>query len=60
MTDLTLWIDQEISKLKIDRDRLMFRLKQDIGLPILPITAGEVPLIDLTEAEDNNVYNYDL
>jgi HSP20 family protein len=53
MADLTLWIDQEISKLKRDMDRLMFRLKQDIGLPILPITAGEVPLIDLTEAEDN-------
>lgn len=53
MADLTLWIDQEISKLKGDMDRLMFRLRQDIGLPILPITAGEVPLIDLTETEDN-------
>jgi len=31
----------------------MLRLRQDIDLPILPITAGEVPLIDLTETEDN-------
>jgi HSP20 family protein len=53
MADLTRWIDQEISKLKRDMDSLMFRLRQDIGLPILPLTAGEVPLIDLTETEDN-------
>ncbi len=31
----------------------MFRLGQDLGLPILPMTAGEVPLIDVTETEDN-------
>jgi len=53
MAELNLWIDQEISKLKKDMDRLMVRLRQDVGLPILPISAGAVPLIDLTETEDN-------
>ena len=45
MADLTRWIDQEISKLKKDMDRLMFRLRQDIAVTGSVNQKGEIQAI---------------
>lgn len=53
MPELTIWIDQEISKMKRDMDRLMCRLCNDFDMPLLPSIVRKVPFIHLSETEDH-------
>lgn len=52
MPELTIWIDQEISKMKRDMDRLMCRLCNDFDMPLLP-SIRKVPFIHLSETEEH-------
>lgn len=53
MPELTLWIDQEISKLKRDMDRLMSRFCTDFDMPLLPRIVSKVPFIQLSQTADH-------
>jgi HSP20 family protein len=49
MPQLTLWKNQEISKLRRDMDRLFSRLWDDFSMPVSPRSEYERPFIDLLE-----------
>lgn len=52
MTELILWKNQEINRLRRDIDRLFDRLWDDFGMPLSRRIEREVPSIDLSETED--------
>ena len=52
MPQLTLWKNQEISKLRRDMDRLFSRLWDDFSMPVSPRSEYERPFIDLSEKGD--------
>ena len=60
MTELTLWKDQEIRKLRKDMDRLFNRLWSDFGVSVLPEEIEEGPYIDLTETDDTLIVTAEL
>ncbi len=52
MTKLTLWKNQEMSKLRKDMDNLFSRLWSSFGVSVFPGERAGAPYIDLSEAED--------
>ncbi len=52
MSELVLWKDQEIRRLRKDMDRLFSRLRNGFGAPAWPGEALEGLYIDLLERED--------
>jgi len=52
MPGLIIWKNQEINRLRRDMDRLFSRLWDDFGVPVLPRTVRDGPLMDLSETED--------
>jgi HSP20 family protein len=52
MSELILWKNQEITKLRRDMRRLFNRFWYDFGVPIFPEGITEPPSIDLSETED--------
>ncbi|MCP4668982.1 MAG: Hsp20/alpha crystallin family protein [Deltaproteobacteria bacterium] len=52
MSELVLWKDQEIRRLRRDMDRLFSRMRTGFGAPALPGMAFEGLFIDLLERED--------
>lgn len=55
MPELTIWIDQEMRKLKRDMDRLMYRFCNDFDMPVLPRVVSKVPFINLLQTKDHLV-----
>jgi HSP20 family protein len=55
MPELTIWIDQEMRKLKRDMDRLMYRFCNDFDMPVLPRLVSKVPFINLLQTKDHLV-----
>jgi HSP20 family protein len=56
MPGLTLWKQQEIDRMRRDMDRLFTRLWDDFGISHhLPRITRDVPVLDLSETEDNLV-----
>jgi len=53
MSELVLWKDQEIRRLRKDMDRLFSRLRNGFGAPAWPGEALEGLYIDLLEREDS-------
>lgn len=53
MPELTLWKNQEISKLRRDMDRLFSRLWDDFSMPSPLGSAYERPFMDLLETGDH-------
>jgi len=51
MPQLTIWKNQEISKLRRDMDQLFSRLWDDFSMPVSPRSEYEKPFIDLLEKE---------
>jgi HSP20 family protein len=52
MSELILWKNQEITKLRRDMQRLFNRFWYDFGVPILPEEITEPPSIDVSETKD--------
>ena len=52
MSELILWKNQEMTKLRRDMRRLFNRFWYDFGVPIFPEEITESPSIDLSETED--------
>lgn len=52
MTQLIIWKNQEMNRLRRDMDRLFSRMCSSFGIPFLPGEAPGGPFIDLTESED--------
>jgi len=52
MSELILWKNQEMTKLRRDMQRLFNRFWYDFGVPIFPEEITEPPSIDLSETED--------
>ena len=52
MSELILWKDQEMTKLRKDMQRIFNRFWYDFGVPILPDEIAEPVSIDLSETED--------
>jgi len=52
MSELILWKNQEIVKLRRDMQRLFNRFWYGFGVQIPPQEAGGIPSIDLSETED--------
>ncbi len=60
MPELTIWIDQEMRKLKRDMDRLMYRFCNDFDMPLLPRVVSKVPFINLLQTKDHLVVNAEI
>ena len=52
MSELILWKNQEMTKLRKDMQRIFNRFWYDFGVPILPDEIAEPVSIDLSETED--------
>ncbi len=52
MVKLTLWKDQEMTKLRRDIDRLFSRFWSDFGMKLFAGQISEGPSIDMAETED--------
>ena len=52
MSELILWKNQEISKMRRDMQRLFNRFWYGFGVPMFPEEAGGIPSIDISETED--------
>ena len=52
MSELILWKNQEIVKLRRDMQRLFNRFWYGFGVQMFPEEAGGIPSIDLSETED--------
>lgn len=52
MSELSLWKDEEMRKLRKDMDRLFNRLWSNFGVSAFPEEIGEGPYIDLIETDD--------
>jgi HSP20 family protein len=60
MSELILWKNQEINKLRKDLDRLFTRLSSGFGAPLIPAHMGRGPIIDLSETEDTLILKAEL
>ena len=60
MSGLTLWKNNEISKLKRDIDFLYERMCRDFGISQLMDSLREGPLVNITETKDSFVVRADL
>jgi HSP20 family protein len=60
MTELTLWMNEEMNKLRRDMERLFSRYRSDFGIGLLPWEEDVGPFFDLTETKDTLVLRVDL
>ena len=60
MTELTLWMNEEMNKLRRDMERLFSRYQSDFGIGLLPWEEDVGPFFDLTETKDTLVLRVDL
>jgi HSP20 family protein len=60
MTELTLWMNEEMNKLRKDMDRLFSRYRSDFGIGISPMEDEAGPFIELSETKDILVLSVDL
>jgi HSP20 family protein len=55
MTELILWKEKEMTKMRRDMDRLFNRFFYDFGLPLPPDDRAGAPAFNLSETEDDLV-----
>jgi HSP20 family protein len=60
MTELTLWMNEEMNKLRRDMERLFSRYRSDFGIGLLPWESEAGPSFDLSETKDRLVLRVDL
>ena len=60
MTELTLWMHEEMNKLRRDMERLFSRYRSDFGVELLPWEEDVGPSFDLSETEEKLVLRVDL
>ena len=60
MTELTLWMNEEMNKLRRDMERLFSRYRSDFGIGMLPWESDAGPFFDLSETKDRLVLRVDL
>jgi len=60
MSELTLWKNQQMNKLRKDMDSLFIRLLSDFGTAVVPAEAGGPPPLDLAETSDSVVVQAEL
>jgi HSP20 family protein len=58
MTELTLWMNEEMNKLRREMERLFSRYRSDFGIGTWEDEAG--PFLDLSETKDTLVLRVDL
>ena len=60
MSELILWKNQEMNKLRRDMDRLFARVWEEFSMPLFPRPAREVPFIDVSETKENLIIKAEL
>jgi HSP20 family protein len=60
MTELTLWMNNEMNKLRRDMERLFTRYRSDFGIELLPSEEDVGLLFDLSETKDTLILKVDL
>jgi HSP20 family protein len=60
MTELTLWMNEEMNKLRRDMERLFSRYRSDFGIGLLPWEEDVGPFFDLSETKDTLVLRVNL
>jgi HSP20 family protein len=60
MTELTLWMNEEMNKLRRDMERLFSRYRSDFGVGLLPWEEDVGPSFDLSETEETLVLRVNL
>lgn len=60
MTELTLWMNEEMNKLRKDMERLFSRYRSNFGIGLPPWEEDMAPSFDLSETEDTLVLRVDL
>ena len=55
MSELILWKNQQINKLRKDIDHLFNRFFSDFGVNLFPVEVGEGPSIEMSQTEDTLV-----
>jgi HSP20 family protein len=60
MTELTLWMNEEMNKLRRDMERLFTRYRSDFGIGLLPWEEDAGPFVDVSETEDKLILRVDL
>jgi len=60
MTELTLWMNEEMNKLRRDMERLFSRYRSNFGIGLLPWEEDVGPFFDLSETKDTLVLRVDL
>jgi HSP20 family protein len=60
MTELTLWMNEEMNKLRRDMERLFSRYRSDFGIEMLPWESKAGPFFDLSETKDRLVLRVEL
>ena len=60
MTELTLWMNEEMNKLRRDMERLFSRYRSDFGSGLSPWEDDAGPSLDLSETEDTLFLRVDL
>ena len=60
MSELDLWRDQEINRLRRDMDRMFNRVWGEFGLSLRPHRVRDLPAIDLSETENAMILKAEL
>jgi HSP20 family protein len=60
MTELTLWMNNEMNKLRRDMERLFTRYRSDFGIELLPSEEDVGLVFDLSETNDKLILKVDL
>ncbi len=60
MTELTLWMNEEMNKLRRDMERLFSRYRSDFGVGLLPWDEDAGPSFDLSETKEALVLRVNL
>ena len=60
MTEMTLWMNEEMNKLRRDMERLFTRYRSDFGIELLPSEEDVGLVFDLSETNDKLILKVDL
>ena len=58
MTELQIWRNNQIERIKKDMDRIFDRVWGEFGLSVIPRSMKEFPHLDLTETDDKLIIKY--